>query len=291
MESVTTAPTEPATPTEPGVYEIPFGVYQTIDAVNISSLKVMDVSPRHFAHDRTVTHDSDAIRLGRAVHTSVLEPDRFPLEHVIWSGKVRRGKDWDRFSAANSGRSILRESDYAKCVKMRDVVRNDAVAGQWFRPSLNSQAEQTLVWQCGGTLCKSRLDWIVYENDCAYLIDLKTTNAIAPCDFGRAAARYHYDAQLAFYVDAIKSLGIAKTVHAKIISVESDAPFDVAVYAIPEHVIESGHKKYRAWLQRLAHCRERDEYPGVANDSEHQLPFPEFALFADSATAQTSDAE
>src|SRR5574341_903199 len=72
--------------------------YDRIDAVNWTTLKAMRASPKHYRYAAEhATEDTAAMRDGRAVHTAVLEPDRFPLDYAIWAGERRAGKS-GRFS-------------------------------------------------------------------------------------------------------------------------------------------------------------------------------------------------
>ena len=57
-------------------------------------------SPRHYQHRLTTPRsDSPAMRLGRAIHTAVLEPDLFPVHWTLYDGR-RAGNAWTEFSAA-----------------------------------------------------------------------------------------------------------------------------------------------------------------------------------------------
>jgi hypothetical protein len=57
--------------------------YAAIPAINWSTLKYLDVSPRmlrwRVEHPR---HDTDALDLGRAIHCAILEPERFASEYI-----------------------------------------------------------------------------------------------------------------------------------------------------------------------------------------------------------------
>jgi len=122
---------------------ISFADYKRIDAVNNSSLKAMAKSPKHYRHYRDNPEDpdktpSDAMVLGTAVHAAVLEPDRLPLDFVIWSGPTlpaghvvwhggnRRGKAWEEFKAANVGRDILTPKEVDAIENSSDAKRGKA---------------------------------------------------------------------------------------------------------------------------------------------------------------------
>src|SRR5690348_5500461 len=54
--------------------------------------------------------------LNRAIHSLVCEPDQFDRQFACYTGKIRRGKEFDAFVEANPGKSILnkREMDAAE---------------------------------------------------------------------------------------------------------------------------------------------------------------------------------
>ena len=65
-----------------GVYDdIPFAEYCSIDAVNKSSLDLFAISALHYLHRDRTNKDTPAKRLGTAIHTAILEPDRFKEEY------------------------------------------------------------------------------------------------------------------------------------------------------------------------------------------------------------------
>src|SRR6185312_15116930 len=85
--------------------------YDRIDAVNWSKLKLMLKSPAHYRHNLLQRGgDSDAKRRGRVTHLSVLEPQRFQSDCVVWDGGPRRGKDWEKFKKAHADVEIVTEA-------------------------------------------------------------------------------------------------------------------------------------------------------------------------------------
>ena len=57
-------------------------------------------------HTRALVHqraDTTALKVGRAVHTAVFEPDRLLRDYVLWDGGDRRGKEWTAFKELHEG--------------------------------------------------------------------------------------------------------------------------------------------------------------------------------------------
>jgi exodeoxyribonuclease VIII len=230
-----------------------FQEYRALGAANWSSLRELARSPKHYAyrlsHERP---DTPAMRLGRAVHTSVLEPDRFALEYTIWRGGVRRGKEWDAFCVANDDKDILSEDEYARCVAIRDAVRGHPVAGPLLA---NGVAETTLQWvdSATGLALKARLD---YLTDTA-LVDLKTAQSVTPRDFARACTNYQYHGQLAFYARPVE---VPKVY---MVAVESEQPHDVVVYEPDDDFLWAGDELVTDLLAKLKTCTDTDTWPGM----------------------------
>lgn len=256
-----------------------FDAYTRIAAVNISSLLHMRTSPLHYRHYRKHgREDTDAMRLGRATHTAILEPDKFETEYIEWTGARRAGGKWDDFeaAAANAGKTILRAQDYDVCMTMRDAVRAHPVARAYLDEP-GGERELTLLWRDAetGLACKVRLDL-----RCSDIVDLKTSLHAEPFQFGRQAANLAYHLRAAFYVDAhLAVTGEAKQ-HA-FISVEKSAPHDVVVYSVPDDIIEIGRGMYRPLLQRAAECYALDHWPGVAESEAIDLRLPSWAMATD----------
>jgi hypothetical protein len=197
------------------------------------------------------------MRLGRAVHTSVLEPDAFALTHTVWRGGVRRGKEWDAFTAANDDKDILTEDEYARCVAIRDAVRANPAAASLLK---GAETEVTLTWTdtATGIACKARADIITRDGIVA---DLKTTTDIEPRAFSRTVANYKYHSQLAHYMNGVAARD-GMVAGAVLIAVESEGPFDVCCYELDEDAVWVGQEEVAELLAKLKQCQETDSWPG-----------------------------
>ena len=252
-----------------------FSAYSDLNGVNYSTLKAMGKSPLHYQHALTVPRaDTPAMRLGRAIHTAVLEPDLFPVHWTLYDGR-RAGNVWAEFAAVNADKGILTVEEYDTVLAIRDAVHRHKVARRLLR---YGKSEVTLRWVDPVTRirCKARLDHL--RGDA--LTDLKSTKDIDNRTFGRLAANMGYAGQLAFY-----RLGLLATGHelapVRIVAVESVAPHDVAVFTVDEDVLEAGVMEVRRLLHMVKTCRSRRRWPGRYPDEE-SLEYPEWALPAGS---------
>lgn len=264
-------------PSDPQLLKgLPFEEYRAMDAVNISLLLELDQSPLAFRHRMgTPPGDSDAMRLGRAFHTMVLEPGLFPDQFVVspfdsWRSKAAR--EW-REEMRESGRDILTADELSQLEQMRKAIRQD----KRIRVELCvGTPEVTLVWQDPetGIRCKGRVDLLSSQ----VLLDLKTTRHIHPAAFSREAARLHYHTKMSWYRWAVEMVtGTAPPV-VGLLAVEKDPPHDVALYELDADTLEAGARKWRGLLAQLADCIEHDHWPGAAGGAWQRLVLPEWAL-------------
>lgn len=247
--------------------------YEAIDAINWSLLRSMRISPKQFQHDRTNGRaDTASMKLGRAVHVAVFEPQRFESEFVVYQGAVRRGKEWEAFRQLHEHHEIITRDEQGEAIAIRDAVFADPIARDYLR---GGYAEQSFTWQDfeSKLMCKCRVD-LVHE----VLVELKSTNKIVPGAFASEAARLGYHGQIAFYYDGIRANGISLERDPVLISVQNEAPYDVAVYRVPPEVLMAGRIEYGRLLLRLLDCFEYNEWPGVAGDEELTFRLPEWAM-------------
>lgn len=242
---------------------MPFPEYAAIDAINWSTLKEMARSPAHYKH-RVDNARADTHRLaeGRAVHTLLLEPDRFARDYAVFEGERRAGKVWEAFADANAGRTILKVAEYERCLAIRDSVKRNPLAAKYLAVG---KAEVVLTWtdEATGLSCKARVDWLCTVDGVTFLIDVKTSADIEMRRFGNIAVRFGYHAQLAFYLRGLRANGaLAVSSEARILAVEAEAPHDAGVFVVDDDTLYAGDAEVSALLARVKVCRETDAWPG-----------------------------
>lgn len=265
-----------------------FDAYKAIDAVNWSSLKHLFVdragpaderlcitSPYRYQYWRqhSDTRETDAMKLGRATHTAVFEPDSFMREYALWTGDRRAGKEWTDFCAMNAGRTILTETQYEKALAIRDAVRSNPEAMAYLA---KGQAERSITWpdKPTGLRCKGRLDFLSATFPC--VVDLKTTNDIGERAFQAQCERMSYFRQLAMYTGGAVACDLLVVPRAVIIAVENKAPFEVAVYAIEPDALVTAGEEVAELLATLKACLAADAWPSRYT-TEQTLARPSWA--------------
>ena len=249
---------------------IPFDQYQAVDAVNWSTLRALRDSPAHYqAALARPREDTDSLRLGRGIHTAILEPHRFLLDYVLWEGGTRRGEKWDRFLAEHAGKTPLKPEQYEKCLAVGEAVRAHPVVKRLLR---TGQAEVSLTWtDPTGILCKGRLDWL----GARAFVDVKSTSTLDERVFASLCARMAYHGQFAFYHRALDVLGLKRKV--KMIACEIEPPYDVAVFDVDDDALWAGEELVSDLMRKLVACRTTRKWPG-RYPTEQTLRLPEWAF-------------
>jgi hypothetical protein len=247
--------------------------YEKIRAVNWSSLKHLDVSPKLYKH--RIAHPEPrkpAFIFGGAVHTAILEPEKFDARFAVFDG-TRRGKEWDAWQAAHPGVESLKPDELKGVRAIAAAVLSHRIAERILR---GGRREEIVTWTDPetGLACKGRPDYLRPD----FLIDLKSTRDPVPYKFVKSAISYGYVAQVAFYHDGTEHARLRKGGDPPyIIAAQKAEPYDVAVFQLDDEALDVGRAIYRRLLRRLVECTESNYWPGCAPDLQ-PLRVPSWAV-------------
>lgn len=263
----------------PGLtYGLPFADYLKLPDLSTSQLKKMARSPMAFKHalDHPDHTSSPSQVLGSATHTAILEPHRMRTDYVIWDGD-RRGKDWLAFKDAHADQVILKADEFDQVKAMRRAVLSHAPAARYLQDGL---AEVTMQWQApDGRRMRGRIDWLTRIDGQLVIVDLKTTRDATPRRFGADCFRLGYHLQFGIYADGLAAL-THEDVRVVVLAVENSAPYEPAVYQVPEEVLDRGRADYLALLETLAECESTNTWPPAVQE-EQDLALPAWAMDED----------
>jgi len=242
---------------------VPEEVYRIHPYVSQSELKLFaSMTPAHFQASRQrPKKESDAMRLGTAIHTAVLEPLEF--ENIYVCGpkvdmRTKKGKaTWgEALEKANEEhRELLEPELYYPPLLLRERVRKS--------PFFNSVlcdgiTERSLFGHVGGVWCKGRMDY--YKPETVEIIDLKSTLIAAPNIFEKDIRKYRYHWQAAFYIDLVKALS-GQDASFKILAVEKTPPYGISLQEIGFDLLAIARREIAQAQRKLAHCIAENDWP------------------------------
>ena len=207
-----------------------------------SQLKDMLKDPEYF-YRKYISKEEEraeigAFHVGTYFHTAVLEPEKLQDECAVYTGKIRNGKDWEDFKAANAGKCIITQREVETVEKLVKAVRNSPVSMGCLSgaaPEVSAFCElyvlgddifssRNAYWYCLDVSCgwmKTTLDYepediaefgvkviVKVRADAIKLgegmiSDLKSTtgNAKSTWEMQQKVSSYNYDLSAAFYLD------------------------------------------------------------------------------------------
>jgi hypothetical protein len=272
-------------PPAPGFYEnVPFNTYLAWDAVSRSVLK--QETPLHMNHARTAAPEkpTEAMVLGQAFHTLLLEPDAFEARSILGPVNERTGKSygrgtlaWDAFEAMHPDKIVVSGEEVESLSAMIAACRkHPSVARLMGAKKLAVEVSAVWVDPEFGVTCKGRFDALARIEAGYILPDFKTCRYGEAADsvFGRAAHRYGYDFQFAHYVRGVNTLRPGVKVYPFVFACEKDAPYAVAVKPVEDDTLAVGTSSLRNKLRLFSDGMKSGNWPGY---EESPLRLPEFA--------------
>ena len=220
--------------------------------------------------ERELAKQAEKYKLGRAVHTLVLEPEKFDntfycmKEPVNLATKI--GKEiYAQAETEAAGRDILRTGEWEDIKAMANALSDHEL---WEKLK-DSKFEQSIFWEGGmfDTPLKARPDIF---ND-KYIVDIKTTESIKA--FDKSMYDYGYHIQAAMQVDALKKWdGIEREFG--LFLVEKKAPFLTACFTLPDEAIPLGRKRYLDGAAIYSDCMLKQNWGGYSTKFEKKkLPY------------------
>ena len=222
--------------------------------LHFSALKNFARSAAHYKYASehgTVT--TPAMAVGSAVHALVLEHG----DSIVRFDGTRRGKKWLAFQDAHANETILTASEWDQAAQMAGAVTAHSRAAEL----LIGVHELAVEWRLGERACMGRIDSIRPDGA---IVELKTAADASPRGFQRAAEKFGYFAQLAWYIDGQRAAnpGGPSTDDAFIVAVESKQPYVAQTFVVTSHAIDLGRRTYRPWLEVLNACEASGVFPG-----------------------------
>lgn len=273
--------------------------YRALPALSASDIKIMQRSQAHWHYWKSnPPEETEAQRLGTAVHMKILQPDLFDSEYALFSDSayveaLRKGEVPDEsgkhkayenprasklyksykadFDNSVQGRKIIGQ-EYLEVVNgISNAVKQNPHVNEWLNDP-QSLKEHAIFWRVGDTDMKAMLDLI-----CGHVIvDIKTTLDARADSFMREAHRYGYFLQGAVYVSALESTGIENPTFI-LLACEKEPPYLCQPFVIGQDTIEYQKTRIDKLLREHVDCLRTGIWSGYKIDPV-MLEMPIYAL-------------
>ena len=280
---------------DPGVYhDVPFEEYAAWQCVNESTLGLGDVSPLNFksAMENREQKESEAFRDGRAIHTYVLENDKFESQYRVDdeekvkkrameihrndSGKpddkyeppkrLKSTKAWEKAEQEfDDGRELIPDSLHRSCKAIHENFwSNRRIVDAFPEP----KSEVSIVFDLPiGMRCKIRVDLL--SESAKTFGDLKSTRNIAWFDCDIDDFKYHR--KMAFYFDGL-FYALGDYYEPWLMPAEKQAPHQVLAAPLAPEEIVSGRQAYQRIAYSIVQSTASGIWPGVPQPDVWRRP-------------------
>lgn len=243
----------------PGLYpDMPMAQYLRLPAVGASDLWTITTDCPAVArwHRDHPDEQTDATRIGTALHALALEPDAFEARYAIRpEGGPRANsnayKDWAAEHIA-AGREILTADEGARIQAMRAAL--PPAARKLLR---QGRPEVTGLWRhdCG-VLLRTRPDWLRGDG---IVVDVKTTMDARPARWERQARQLGYHVSGALCLDLLAELTGERHEYVYLV-VAKDPPHVAYLAPLTAEDAAAGREIYRRALDQWAACEAADRW-------------------------------
>lgn len=250
---------------ETGIFQMNFEAYQSIQAINRSTLEVLhNGSPAHALEYMTNRPSvTPALEVGSAIHFACLEPDEFKKQVVVVKSRSAGAKE------ANKGKTLILEGDLETIEGIKASLHKNKVIFEGEEMTAaqliaTSQIERSLVWRDGpsGALCKARPDLI--KGDA--IIDFKTCSDIP--DFSRSAFNFGYHRQASYYLMGYSNACQKMAMDFYFLCAEKTAPYGVRMFQASTDFLKRGDEDIRKALTTFTECQKTNSWPGYPLSTE-----------------------
>lgn len=286
---------------KPGIYpNVPNDDYHKSPGISSSGISLILDCPKkywwRYVSGKAEKKDTPNMKLGRLVHTLVLEPHTFSdLYFHDRPDKLKREieaenpnvskKEIDRlwamekyerelFIANNSDKELIADDLLEQATGMADSIKSQPLFQKMMEKG-DHHIEDSIMWvdeETGATF-RSRPDY--YNAFC--IIDIKTTKDASPEAFSRSVYQYGYHRQGAMAIDGLNATaggGFNNWDSVVIFVVESEEPYLSAVYLLCDQAIELGRQQYKKGGLIYKDSLENDTWKGYSEQIvELDIPY------------------
>lgn len=263
---------------EPGIYDISNDQYHASEGISRSALWEFKQLPhkywyKYLSGKYIQKPTSDAMNIGKLVHTLTLEPWKFGEEYFVMPKIDRRTKigknTYDDIISSSIGKAVISQENYDLALSMTASISSNPMVSETL---MCSKIEKSIYWKDDetGLICKARPD--IWRG--AIAADLKTTANASPKVFQHEAMKYGYYLQAAMIYEACQSLQMPFESFV-FLCVEKEEPYSTAIYALDDNALQYGIDLFHSLLRKLKQCKDSNDWPDYGINT---LFAPQYAL-------------
>lgn len=223
-------------------------------------------SPAKFKYRQGRDFTSNAFDVGKAVHAQVLgvgtQAVAYPEDLLDPRGaaSTKAAKEWAEDRRAE-GMVPMKAAELRPIYGMAEAVLKHPTAGPLFEVCVHR--EVSAFAPVDDVPSRARFDALSDETkNGIYAVDLKTGDDATKAGFERSVAKWGYDVQLAFYEDVYRAATGDAINEFFFVAVERAAPYEVAVFQLPEIWAQMGARKAAEARRIYRECTESGKWPG-----------------------------
>jgi exodeoxyribonuclease VIII len=235
---------------------MPNGEYHSLDGISKSGLDKIARSPAHYRLGLRKPATQN-MHIGTAIHTAILEPDRFDFEYVVIDGD-RRGKEYKEAVKSVGAELVILKKDHKKVLSMRESCHDNFEAMQILTKPGKAELSAICTDPETGVQIRARFDWLT---DCGISLDVKKTQDIRKDKFSKSVFDYRYHVQDAMYSFVYQQVTGQPIQAFKFLAVEEEAPNSSKVYELGSLEKEMGAYYFRRDLRVYAECVNSGKWP------------------------------
>lgn len=239
-------------------------IYRMQGNASQSELKALSQhSPHHYLYYRRYPRpQSDPLKLGRAIHTALLEPHLYEKRYMEAPLINKRTKDGKKLSgeimeiAHEEGKEILSKTDYHLPLEMRENIKaNQPHIAELIHSGLS---ERSCFGFIDGAPAKCQLDY--YRPGPHQILEFKSTLSANPVSFEREIRKFRYHWQAAWYIDLVKGI-TGEEPGFTFVALEKTPPYGGALYTLKFDLLAIARREIHEALEVWKRCKEKNHWP------------------------------
>jgi hypothetical protein len=238
--------------------------YHSYKSISASGLKeISKTSPSAYLNKEW--QETEALAIGTAIHTIILEPEKFADELYIMPDlnlRTKAGKEEKQEHIKNAeNKTIISETNYELVQKARDAFSKNKKAVDLLK---DAEIEKSFYGQINGIDVRCRPD--IFTKD--FICDLKSCRSIWANDFRQNAKNMRWFLQAVFYSDFLS----IPAENFRFIGISKDKSPKVEIFGLTQKHIDLGRWQWQEAFYRWSFYKETGVCPGEYwNDFKNEI--------------------